>query len=257
MQTSELSGPLPQYPIESVGRALRLLVMFRDHREIRLTDARDTLGIGHSTAHRLMAMLCYHGFVEQDSVSRVYRAGPMLVDIGLSAVNQMDLRVLAKPILERLSAATSETVHLAVLDGTQVRFIEAVESDYALRVSGRVGRLLPAHATSIGKAMLATQSEQRLHEIYPTEDLPAVTAKTMTRRSDLFAELERVRERGYALNSEESEEGVGSVGVAVVRRGGGLIGGLSVAAPRARLRHPERHAALLVKAAEELAEKLA
>lgn len=259
MQTIDRADrPAPQYPIESVGRALRLLMMFRDHRDIRLSDARDALGVGQSTAHRLMAMLCYHGFVDQDSVTRVYRAGPALMEIGLATVKQMDLRIVARPVLEQLASDTNETAHLGVLEGDQVRFVDAVESDLALRVSGRVGRLLPAHATSIGKAMLSALSDDRLQELYTVEELPAVTAKTMTRRADLFAELSRIRSRGYAVNSEESESGVGSVGIAVVRRGGGLSGGLSVAAPRARLRKPERerYAALLATAADRLAEEL-
>jgi IclR family transcriptional regulator, acetate operon repressor len=258
MQTQGVDQPMPQYPIESVDRALRLLLMFRSRPEIRLSDARDALGVGQSTAHRLMAMLCFHGFVDQDPVSRIYRAGPVLVEIGLSAVRKMDLRAVARPSLESLSAVTGETVHLAVLEGSQARFVDVVESELALRVSGRVGRLLLAHATSIGKAMLAHLDEEQVKALYPEEALSSVTAKTMTRRSDLLAELERIRQRGFAVNDEESEEGVSSVGVAVTHPGGALVGGLSVAAPRSRMRRYKRArlATLLSEAAETVTNSL-
>jgi DNA-binding IclR family transcriptional regulator len=254
VQTPETTTrPLPQYPIESVDRALLLLKMFSDHRELRLTDARVALGVSQSTAHRLMAMLQYHGFVDQDPVSRMYAAGPALLEVGLAAVQNLDLRGVARPILEALAAATGETVHLGLLQGTEVLYMDAVESEAALRVSVRIGRRIPAHATSLGKAMLAAVSTERVEQLYPQEELEPVTDRTITRRADLLTELARVRGRGYAENMEEGEPGVGSIGVAILDAGT-LIGGLSVAAPRARLRKPERdrYAALLTEAAAEL-----
>ncbi|WP_158889198.1 IclR family transcriptional regulator [Amycolatopsis anabasis] len=255
MQTPGSARPVPQYPIESVDRALRLLLMFRASREIRLSDARDALEVGQSTAHRLMAMLVYHGFVDQDPVSRVYRAGPALVDIGLSVVRQMDVRALARPVLEWLAGETDETVHLGVLEAGQVRFVDVVESERALRVSGRVGRLLPAHATSLGKAMLAQLPADKVRELYPGESLEPVTGKTMTERSALLAELARVRKRGYAVNAGESEDGVSSVGIALTGPGGAVVGGLSVGAPSNRMtrQHRERYGALLAEARDRLA----
>ncbi|MFE0419282.1 IclR family transcriptional regulator [Streptomyces tendae] len=244
----------PQYPIESVDRALRLLLIFRDKREMRLTDARAALGVGQSTAHRLMAMLVYHGFVEQDPVTRLYRAGPALMEIGLAAVSRMDIRGLARPFLESLRAESGETVHLGVLEGSNVRFLDGMESELALRVTNRTGRLLPAHATSLGKAMLARLPGDEVRALYPAETLPPVTTATMTHRSDLLAELERVRERGYAINAGESEEGIGSIGVALVGPGGRPAGGLSVGAPLSRLTDEkrDRYVRLLVDACEKL-----
>src|SRR5450432_2337348 len=101
--------PRPQYPIESVDNALRLLLMFRDRGEIRLSEAREALGVAQSTAHRLMAMLAYHDFVRQDPGSRAYRAGPALIDVGLSVVRAMDIRAIARPHLEALMQQVGET----------------------------------------------------------------------------------------------------------------------------------------------------
>jgi IclR family transcriptional regulator, acetate operon repressor len=227
--------PRPQYPIESVDNALRLLLMFRDRGEIRLSEAREALGVAQSTAHRLMAMLAYHDFVRQDPGSRAYRAGPALIDVGLSVVRSMDIRAIARPFLEDLMQQVGETVHLATLEGAGARFLDAVESEHAVRVVGRTGRVLPAHATSVGKAMLAALPDAEIDRIYPDELLPAQTTRTITSKAELRAELERVRKRGYASNSEESEAGVSSIGVAVLNSSGRPVAAVSVAAPVSRM----------------------
>ncbi len=236
MSLVEPSAERPQYPIESVGNALRLLIMFRSSPQVRLSEARDELGVAHSTAHRLMAMLVYHGFVRQDPFSRAYVAGPALMDIGLSVVRSMDIRTIAHDVLLSLSASTHETAHLAQLEGANVRFLDAVESDHALRVAGRTGRTLPAHATSVGKALLAEMDSSQLHALYPDEQLTALpTDKTIKTRTELEAELERVRRRGYSTNSGETETGVSSVGVVILHPVRGPVAALSLAAPVIRM----------------------
>ena len=131
------SSPAPAYPIASVDNALRLLVLLRDRPRVRLSEASEYLGVAHSTAHRLMAMLAFHGFVRQEPDSRAYVAGPVLTEIGLAAVRELDIRMHARPALEQLAAALGETAHLAVLEGDSVRYLDAVESPRALRVAAR------------------------------------------------------------------------------------------------------------------------
>jgi len=229
------SAPRPQYPIESVDNALRLLLMFRDRSEIRLSEAGEALGVAHSTAHRLLAMLAYYQFVRQDPASRAYRAGPALIEVGLSVVRAMDIRAVARPFLESLARTVGETVHLAVLEGTSARFLDAVESERALRVAARTGRVLPAHATSVGKAMLAALPGEELDRLYPGQTLPAQTARTITTKPVLLEELKKVRKHGYASNAGESEDGVSSIGVAVLDTNGRPVAAVSVAAPVSRM----------------------
>jgi len=259
VSTPEPSGAPPQYPIESVGNALRLLLMFGRSPTVRLSDARAELGVAQSTAHRLMAMLVYYGFVRQDPASRAYVAGQALVDVGLSVVRSMDIRSVARDLLEELSATSQETVHLAQLEGTDVRFLDAVECDRALRVTARTGRLLPAYATSIGKALLAQLDTEALHGLHPSEEFTELpTEKTLRTRTALEAELVAVRRRGYATNTSESEDGIGSVGVAVVHPTRGPVAALSVAAPVHRIpaATAREFAKLLQETAQRLAERL-
>lgn len=226
----------PQYPVASVDNALRLLSMFRTQGEIRLSDAAAELGVANSTVHRLLAMLAYHDFVRHDPTTKGYRAGPALFEVGLSVVKRMDIRVQARPFLENVTATTGETTHCAVLQDANVRYLDAVESPRALRVAGRTGTVLPAHCSSAGKAILARLSTEEFGRLYRRERLMQTTARSIANRTALAEALERVRRVGYAVNIEESEEGVIAVGVAVTDDLGRTIAGLSCAAPALRMR---------------------
>jgi IclR family acetate operon transcriptional repressor len=234
VQKRDSSQPEPAYPIASVDNALRLLKLFRGQPRVRLSEASDYLGVAHSTAHRLMAMLAYHGFVRQEPESRAYTAGPALVEIGLAAVRELDIRLYARPVLEQLAAALGETVHLAVLEGGNVRYLDAVESPRALRVASRTGTALAANCTASGKALLAQlPADEAAALLGGRGPLPGLTGQSITDRTRLRAELARVRARGCAVNVEESEEGVASVAVAV--RGPRQPAALVVSVPVSRM----------------------
>jgi IclR family acetate operon transcriptional repressor len=241
----------PSYPIESVGNALRLLLMFRDHRSIRVSEAAHAISVATSTAHRLLAMLRYHGFVQKDPVSRAYVAGATLIEIGLSAVRDIDVRSLARPYLERLGERTNETVHVAAIQGPRALYLDGVECRQPLRVAARTGTLAPAYATSVGKVLLAELPTSRLRQLYPVQ-LKPLTGKTITTRSLLEKELAATRDRGYAINLEESEDGVCSVGVVVRDPAGQARAALSVSAPATRF-DAERAAEFARLAGEEAA----
>lgn len=257
MQTYPVSedGAQPAYPITSVDNALRLIRLFNDRDTLRLTDACSYLGVAHSTAHRLLAMLIHHGFVQQDAQTRTYRPGPTLLEIGLAVVEKSDYRTKARPALVELVDQFNETVHLMTLEGTRVRYVDAVESTRALRVAPRTGSLLPAHCTSGGKALLAELSDDRIRMMYadPATIVPQ-TDRSVSSVPLLIAALDEVRANGYATNYEESEEGVGSVAIALRDAGGTALAAVAVAVPTTRLTQDKRReiAAALIDRANHL-----
>ena len=180
-------------------------------------------------------MLHHHGFVEQDRATRTYRPGHTLVDIGLSALRQFDIRRAVRPALERLVAELDETAHVTALSGDRVVFLDVVESSKIVRAASRVGHSLPAHATASGKAMLAALSDEDVKLVYPDPTLERVTSNTRVSRSALIEDLDEVRERGYAANLGESEEGVVAVAAAICDDSGVPRGAFTVAAPESRL----------------------
>ncbi|HET9078729.1 MAG TPA: IclR family transcriptional regulator [Acidimicrobiales bacterium] len=238
----------PNYPIESVDNALRLLIMVAEQKQIRVSEASSELGIAISTAHRLLAMLSHHDFVVQDSESKVYKAGPVLLRIGLAAAKNHDVRAILHPFAEDLRDETGETVHVAVLQGNEVLFVDCVESPNALRVASRVGSRMYAHCTSIGKAWLAFESEDFIRGLYTSPRLPALTPSSITSRAALIKELAEVRGKGYSHNENESELGVGSVSSAVLDHGGKPLAAMSVSVPLVRM--PANRWALLAEAVQ-------
>lgn len=225
----------PRYPINSVDNALKLLLMLRERELIRVAEASETLGVVRSTAHRLLAMLQYRGFVQQDPDTKAYRAGPAMIEIGLSVVRQLDIRHHLRPYLERLSEEVGETVQLITLEGASAVFIDSVESPKALRTSSRIGSSYPAHTTSGGKALLAELTPARLAELYPSEKILQATPRSISSRSELLRELARVRARGYGTNRAESEDDIAAVAVVVRNAFGQARAAIAVSAPVFRL----------------------
>jgi DNA-binding IclR family transcriptional regulator len=228
--------PAPRYPIESVHNALLLLLMFRDHDQLRVTEVARTLGIAPSTAHRLLAMLQYHGFVRHDPATHSYLPGRALVDVGLSVVREMDIRRYARPFLEQLRDELGETTHLVVLQGTRVLFVDGVESPKALRAGLMTGSLLPAHFAVSGRVLLADLQPDRLRELYPEPRIAATNGWPAVRRADLEDELAVIREQGYAVGRGIAPEQADLCAIAAPLRSdaGATRAVLAVTAPATR-----------------------
>ncbi len=250
--------PPPQYPIESVDKALKLILLLAEQPEIRLSEATRYLGVASSTAHRLLAMLQYRGFVRQDPATKAYHAGPAITSVAFAVLGRIDLQGTATPVMRRLSERLRESVHMGMLEGPTVRFVAVAEGPTAVRVASRFGLTMPAHCTSTGKAMLAQLSDAEVQRLYPSEDLERITAHSIGTRTELLKELGRIRRRGYAVNREESEDGVASVAVPIRTRAPGLRLALNAAAPAGRLKVSQYPmvAAGLLEAAKEIGDHL-
>jgi DNA-binding IclR family transcriptional regulator len=227
--------PVPQYPIESVDNALKILLLLGERSELRLTEVAEYLHVATSTAHRLLAMLQYRGFMRQDPRTKIYLPGTALTGVAFSILQRFDVRGVLHPFVESLNRELAETVHLAILDGTMVRFIDAIESPQATRVASRLGKVMPANCTSTGKALLSTLSTAELERLFPEEQLPVLTPNSIGSRSALEKDLEQVRRRGYATSDQESEDGVCSVAVPLPSGQGAMRLALNVAVPVYRM----------------------
>ncbi|HEY6492473.1 MAG TPA: IclR family transcriptional regulator [Trebonia sp.] len=220
--------------LTSVDNALWLLQLVAERQALRVSEAADLLGVARSTAHRLLSALRRRDFLMQDKPNGVYRPGPALHAIGMAAISRIDIRRIAQPVLERLRDQTGETSSLAILEGTMSRFIECYEGSSAVRVGSRTGIVRYAHASAIGKAMLAALPDAELNRRYQDEELAASTPLSITTRHQLMLELAQVRRQGFALNWEESSDGVSAVAVAVLDAAGAPLAAVSVAMPTMR-----------------------
>ncbi|MBO0683533.1 MAG: IclR family transcriptional regulator [Candidatus Dormibacteraeota bacterium] len=221
--------------LSSVGHALQVLVLLRDRQAVRVHEVSEALGLARSTAHRLLTTLQTHGFVVQEGNRGAYRVGPALVDVGLAALQGLDVRRAAHPILVSLSRQLRETVSLVVLEDDRIRFLDSIESTEDVRVASRMGVSLPAHTSAGGKALLADLRVDELRRIYPDEPLQTPTPRSIPSRSQLERELEMVNARGYATNFEESTPEISAVGLLIPNRNGLPAAALAVSAPASRL----------------------
>ena len=253
MGSNETVSREPRYPVDTVHNALRLLELLGSAREVRVSSIAEALGVAVSTAHRLLSQMEHDKFVSQDSVSRLYRAGPALVKLSTDLAPSEPMGY-AGTVLRELATRLGETVSLQVLRGSDVLFLSSCEAPQLLRVSSRAGAVLPAHCVSGGKALLALLTQEEILKRFPTEKLEALTGSSIVLRTDLLRELEVVRERGYAMNFGESEVGVSGVAVAVPVPNIAPRA-LAVAAPRARL--SKRRVSVIVQALAESAPLIA
>jgi IclR family transcriptional regulator, acetate operon repressor len=247
----------PVYAITSVDNALRLIEVLQQQGTLRVTDAAVEIGVAVSTAHRLLAMLCYRGFAIRGGEHR-YLRGPALPACPSGPDRQRDLRLSAQPFLEYLNARVNETVHLVVRRGSYVEFVSGVEGTNPVRAAIRVGAVIPAHRTSAGQALLAELSPAELSELYPAGP-PAGLAETMSGFHDL---LRGVRLRGYGIVDGLEERGMTALGSAVHSPSGEALGAVCIAIPTQRLPKARRPATaqllrhLVVRLEESLADTM-
>ena len=235
MSHSKTAAKSP-YQVQVLDRALAILdVLSAEGPDLSLGEISEKLELHKSTAHRLTMVLERHKLIERNSTSGRYRLGLKLFELGSRAISQLDLRERARPVLDQLVLETGETVHLGILDDTEVLYLDKIEPARSVRMSSSVGRRNPAYCTAMGKAILAYLPDAEVETIVRKHGLKAMTANTITSFLDLKAELKVIRERGYSIDNEEIEEGVRCIGCVVRNFSGGPVAAISVSGPAFRV----------------------
>lgn len=235
----EAGAPAPRRQhstLSSVRNAARLLKEFgKGDREIGVTELSRRLGIGKSTAHRLLNTLAEERLLEQDPDTGAYRLGLAIYELGASVSSHMDLHDACTPVIDQLRNLTRETVQVAVLDEHEVVYVERRESPQTLRLFGRVGHRNHANCTSTGKVLMAFLPPDRLEDVMRGWKMPRLTPYTITDPAAWRSELETVRQRGWAENVNEAEMGVASISAPIRNARGEVVAAVSVAGPLQRL----------------------
>jgi IclR family transcriptional regulator, acetate operon repressor len=234
---------------QAVDRAAQLLVEVARHRDpLTFTELTAASGLAKSTTSRLLTALERNGLVRRDQAGR-FAPGEVFVSYARRGGAEADLVSVAQPVLAMLGGQTGETVNLGVpRDGGLVEQIAQVDSTYLIGGTNWVGLRVPLHCAALGKVLLAYDAAQ-----LPPGRLERRTARTITSRTALAAELTAVRGRGYAVTTEELEPGLvavaapvfagQSIGSSQARPGGNVIGALSVSGPASRLAGPRLQSA--------------
>ena len=224
-----------QRRLSSVGTAIQLLKAFSEEQvDIGISELSRRLGVAKSTVHRLAATLAAEGLLEQDHETEKYRLGIALFRLGALVRRRMDVSSQGRPYLYELREKTNETVHLAILDGTEIMYVYNLESTQAIRMRSDLGVRKPAYCTAEGQAILAFQPQAVVDAVI-VQGLSPRTPQTITDPAKLIKALAVVRQRGCAIEDEESEIGMRGISAPIRNDAGEVIAAVGLAGPATRL----------------------
>ncbi|MER3403917.1 MAG: IclR family transcriptional regulator [Chloroflexota bacterium] len=239
-----------RYRIGVLAKALDLVDLLDEHEALTLTELSSRSGINKVTVLRILANLEERGYVERDEATGQYRLGFRLLQLGMRKSEGLDLRTVARPVLKTLHAETGETVNLAIPNRDRLVYIDIIESTHGLRMAATIGARDDYHSTALGKAMLAYQPASFREELLARQALPRKTSHTIVEPGALQAELDRVREAGFAVDDEENEPGARCIAAPVFDYHGRVVAAISISGPASRVSQDrERDLATRVTAA--------
>jgi IclR family acetate operon transcriptional repressor len=215
--------------VAAVERAFAVIDALADGRELGTNEIARRTGINASTVSRLLATLAAARFVEHVPATGRYRLALRLVELGNAVLGRLDLRSLARPHLQALVRETGETATLSAPGEHDAVTVDFAHSSSVVQSVAQLGRPSVGHATAAGKVMLALGDVE-----LPSDPLTSFTPRTIATRSELIAELERVRRRGYAEAREEREADLAAIAAPVLDSRGDLVGILGVQGPAPR-----------------------
>ena len=219
-----------------IERLAKLLDVIASHDEpVSLKIISAETGLHPSTAFRILASLSEQDFVKRTARGN-YQLGIKLAQLGSRVNAGIDIRKVALPLMEKLRDQLGESVNLTVREGDEVVYIERALSRRMMRVEQVIGSRAPLHVTAVGKLMLGELGEAACRSYAKRSKLPAYTANTRNKITALLQDCTASAKRGYALDNEEAELGVGCIGALVRDASGQVVAGLSVSAPIERRR---------------------
>jgi IclR family pca regulon transcriptional regulator len=219
--------------VQSMARGLAVIKAFdEDHRELTLSEVASATGLARAAARRFLLTLAELGYVRTNG--RMFALTPRVLELGYAYLSSLSLPQIAEPHLERLVAEVQESASVTVLDDTDIVYVARVPTSRIMRVTISIGTRFPAYATSMGRVLLAGLARPELDACLDRISMRPITARTITSPATLRAELDRVREQGWALVDQELEEGLRSLAAPISDRSGRVIAAANIATHAAR-----------------------
>lgn len=220
-------------PVKSTVRTFEVLEGLKQLNGARVTELANHLDLPKSNVHNYLSTLRQEEYVVKDGDE--YRVGLRFFELGAYARNRMKIHNIARPEIDELAAETGELTNLLVEEHGRGSYLYRARGEQAVRVAAHVGTRVPLHSTGLGKAILAHLPEEYVEEIIAYHGLPKSTSETITEPNELYEELERTRERGYAIDNEERLRGLRCVAAPILSNEDRVLGAVSIAGPTNRL----------------------
>lgn len=247
-------------PATTITKVCRVLGEFKNRPSLGVTDLARRTALLPSDVHRILTSLQIYGYVEQDPETRRYHLGAGLLRLGLTTFQRNVLREKGRPILMRLSEQLTAATHLAMLDiqECEVFLVDQVDPPVDVLFKAKLGAAASPHSTALGKTIMASMDRETLLRVLERTGLPKSTAHTITDLAALEHEFQSIRQRGFAVDREESADGACCVGCPIRNCAGTVIGALSASMSAGRFHETNqtRLAAQVEAAALELSSAL-
>jgi IclR family KDG regulon transcriptional repressor len=244
--------------IQTVLKALDVMeCLASTDRPLSTLEVAQLCGLSRPTAYRFLTTLLTRGYVASNQNGH-YHLGTRVLTLSKGLLDRLDLTELDRPELRELSQASNETVHFAILDDTEMLYIDKVESSQPVRMHSTIGARNPLHCTAIGKAVLAFIPVEERNALLDRITFIPRTPNTITDRAALAEHLELVYTRGFAIDDIENEEGIRCVGAPVFNHTGRVFAAISISGPAYRLSIPRllELSTLVITAANAISKKL-
>lgn len=224
-------------PVLSVIKTMKLLETLSEQEEVGVTELSEAVGGNKSTVYRFLNTLNGLGYVSQNKKNEKYSLTLRLFQLGVQALNRLDLHKAAQPIMEELAEYSSETIHLASMEENHIFYLDKIESPLALRVAmgSAQGRFAQPYCTGVGKTILSWLSDDKKDKMLEDTKWQKRTATTITSREDLEKELLLIHKQGFGFDREENEPGVCCVAAPIFDSKGSICGALSISGPSVRM----------------------
>jgi DNA-binding IclR family transcriptional regulator len=250
----------PPYKVQVLDRAINILEFIGKQTtgEAGLPELSAAMKLHKTTTHRIAHVLESRGLLRRGLDSNRYRLGLRLYDLGCQALDHVNIRDEARPLMTRVAFEVGETVHLALLDRAEVLYIERVEAQRSLTMGSKLGARNPVYCTALGKAILAFSTETETDQTLASCRMEARTRNTITNVLAFKRELERIRDRGFAIDDEEIEEGIRCVAAPILNASNRAVAAVSVSGPSSRIT-PDRFQLIgktMMKAAKDLSMRI-
>jgi DNA-binding IclR family transcriptional regulator len=225
--------------IQSLERAFAILEDIARRRDgISLAELSKNVGLHNSTAFHLLKTMVQLGYIHQAKDTKRYRVGSRVFALASGALDENEMLALATPVLEQLTGETGVSAHFAIRSGTDIVVIARTAGGGMLQLSDRAGAMRPAHATALGKVLLAAVPAEQLDRMLQQMELRRYTAKTIVEQDALRRQIEASRETGIAYDDGEFDDDVRCVAVAVHDFAGRVAGAIGISGPIWRLSLP-------------------
>jgi IclR family acetate operon transcriptional repressor len=221
--------------IQSLDRALGVLKVIATGNGLSLTEVSERMDQPASSTYRALITMQRHGIVDFDDVSQLWHVGLECFRIGSAFLGRTSIMEQSRPIMQQLTSHSGETANLAMIDGSEVIFISQVETHEHIRAFFRPGTRGPAHASGIGKALLAHMPPDQLDTVLRRYQLVSFTDKTITTYEALKAELAVIQARGWAVDNEERTLGMRCIAAPIFGPFGEATVGVSISGPSIRV----------------------